>query len=250
MKKTIFLIILGVVTIGCIIYGTLYHIGGGLKNLKRSGFIVTDDGKDGGFSFHFDFEDDEETNDEHNLNQKLQAFSKIKIDSAIMEIRIEEGKDFYISSNWNREWLRPELSVNNGVLNVIQKSNRKNKAGTNNCRVTVTVPADTKLGDIDIDSNIGEIKLRKLEAENVSINLNVGEISLRDVNFENVTIDNNVGEVSVDTDANLDDYDISLSTDVGQVNYNGRSYKRSYNQNGSGKNRIKINTNVGEINVK
>lgn len=250
MKKTIFLIILGVVTIGCIIYGTLYHIGGGLKNLKRSGFIVTDDGKDGGFSFHFDFDDDEETNDEHNLNQKLQAFSKIKIDSAIMEIRIEEGNDFYISSNWNRDWLRPELSVNNGVLNVIQKSNRKNKAGTNNCRVTITVPADTKLGDIDIDSNIGEIKLRKLEAEDVSINLNVGEISLRDVNFENVTIDNNVGEVSVDTDANLDDYDISLSTDVGQVNYNGRSYKRSYNQNGSGKNRIKINTNVGEINVK
>lgn len=250
MKKTIFLIILGVVTIGCIIYGTLYHIGGGLKNLKRSGFIVTDDGKDGGFSFHFDFDDDEETNDEHNLNQKLQAFSKIKIDSAIMEIRIEEGKDFYISSNWNRDWLRPEVSVNNGVLNVIQKSNRKNKAGTNNCRITITVPADTKLGDIDIDSNIGEIKLRKLEAEDVSINLNVGEISLRDVNFENVTIDNNVGEVSVDTDANLDDYDISLSTDVGQVNYNGRSYKRSYNQNGSGKNRIKINTNVGEINVK
>lgn len=249
MKKTIFLIILGVVTIGCIIYGTVYHIGGGLKNLKRSGFIVTDDGKDGGFSFHFDFDDDEETNDEHNLNQKLQAFSKIKIDSAIMEIRIEEGNDFYISSNWNRDWLRPELSVNNGVLNVIQKSNRKNKAGTNNCRVTITVPADTKLGDININSNVGEIKLRSLDADDIGINLNVGEISLRDVNFENVTIDNNVGEVSVDTDANLDDYDISLSTDVGQVNYNGRSYKRSYNQNGSGKNRIKINTNVGEINV-
>ncbi len=249
MKKTIFLIILGVVTVGCIIYGTVYHIGGGFKNLKRSGFIVTDDGKDGGFSLHFDFDTDEETNDEHNLNQKLQAFSKIKIDSAIMEIRIEEGNDFYISSNWNRDWLRPEVSVNNGVLNVIQKSNRKNKAGTNNCRVTITVPADTKLGDIDIDSNVGEIKLRKLEAEDVSINLNVGEISLRDMNFENVTIDNNVGEVSVDTDASLDDYDISLATDVGQVNYIGRSYKRSYNQNGSGKNRIKINTNVGEINV-
>ena len=249
MKKTICLIILGVVTVGCIIYGTVYHIGGGFKNLKRSGFIVTDDGKDGGFSFHFDFDDDEETNDEHNLNQKLQAFSKIKIDSAIMEIRIEEGNDFYISSNWNRDWLRPEVSVNNGVLNVIQKNNRKNKAGTNNCRVTITVPADTKLGDIDIDSNVGEIKLRKLEAEDVSINLNVGEISLRDMNFENVTIDNNVGEVSVDTDASLDDYDISLATDVGQVNYIGRSYTRCYHQNGSGKNRIKINTNVGEINV-
>ena len=72
MKKTIFLIILGVVTVGCIIYGTVYHIGGGFRNLGRGS----------GLSLHFDFDTDEETNDEHNLNQKLQAFSKIKIDSA------------------------------------------------------------------------------------------------------------------------------------------------------------------------
>ena len=240
MKKTIFLIILGVVTVGCIIYGTVYHIGGGFRNLGRGS----------GLSLHFDFDTDEETNDEHNLNQKLQAFSKIKIDSAVMEIRIEEGNDFYISSNWNRDWLRPELSVNNGVLNVIQKSNRKNKAGTNNCRVTITVPADTKLGDIDIDSNVGEIKLRKLEAEDVSINLNVGEISLRDVNFDNVSIDNNVGEVSIYTDASLDDYDISLSTDVGDVNVEGNRFKHSYNHKGNSRNQIKIDTNVGEINLK
>ena len=63
-------------------------------------------------------------------------------------------------------------------------------------------------------------------------------------------IDNNVGEVSVYTDANLDDYDISLSTDVGEVTVNGRSYKRNFNQNGNGKGKIKIDTNVGEINLK
>ena len=251
MKKTIFLIILGIVTVGCIIYGTVYHVGGGFRHLKHSGIFVSDDGnEDGKFSFHFDFDTDEETNNEHNLNQKLEAFSKIKIDSSIMEIRIEEGKDFYISSNWNRDWLRPEVSVNNGVLNVIQKSNRKNKAGTNNCRLTLTVPAGSKFEFLKINSNVGEIKIRKIDAEDIDIDLNVGEISLRDVNFENVTIDNNVGEVSLYTDASLDDYDISLSTDVGDVNVEGNRFKHSYNHKGNSRNQIKIDTNVGEINVK
>ena len=250
MKKTIFLIILGIVTVGCIIYGTVYHVGGGLRNLRHSGIFISDDDSDGKLSLHFDFDTDEEKNDEHNLNQQLEAFSKIKINSSIMEIRIQEGDAFYINSYWNREWLRPEVSVRNGELIVEQHSGKKNKAGTNNCRVTITVPADTKLGDIDIDSNVGEIKLRKLEAEDVSINLNVGEISLRDVSFDNVSIDNNVGEVSIYTDARLDDYDISLSTDVGDVNVEGNRFKHSYNHKGNSRNQIKIDTNVGEINLK
>ena len=68
--------------------------------------------------------------------------------------------------------------------------------------------------------------------------------------FDNVSIDNNVGEVSVYTAANLDDYDISLSTDVGEVNVEGRSFKRSYNQHGNGNKKIKVKTDVGEINLK
>lgn len=251
MKKTIFLIILGIVTVGCIIYGTVYHIGGGFRNLKHSGIFVSDDGnEDGKFSFHFDFDTDEETNNEHNLNQKLETFSKIKIDTSIMDIRIQEGDGFYISSSWNREWLRPEVSVNNGQLNVIQKSSKKNKAGSNNARLTLTVPAGSKFEDLDINSNVGEIKIRKLDAEDIDIELNVGEISLRDVNFDNATIDNNVGEVSIYTDVNLDDYTINLATDVGDVNYDGKRFKHSYNQKGSGNHKIKINTNVGEINLK
>jgi len=240
MKKTIFLIILGVVTVGCIIYGTVYHIGGGFRNLSRGS----------GLSFHFDYDKDEEINDEHNLNQKLEAFSRIKIDTSILDIRIQEGEDFYISSSWNREWLRPEFSVDNGELVVYQHSGKKNKAGSNTCRVTISVPAATKLERLKIDSNVGEIKIRNIDAEDISIDTNVGEISLRDVIFDNVTIDSNVGEVNLETGASLKEYAISLSTDVGDVHYDGNRYKHSYNQSGNSNKSIKINTNVGEINVK
>lgn len=245
MKKTIFLIILVAITVACIFYGTKRHFGNHVKFFDH-GLINIELGDDG-------FEDEKDSDDDgevsRSINQTLEKFSNIKIDSAIMEIRIETGDSFGIQGSWNKSWLRPEVSVNNGTLTVVQKGRKRNSTGNNNCHITIILPNDTKLKDITIDSNVGEIRFRKFDAEDIQINLNVGEINLRDVNFENVSIDNNVGEVSVDTDLNLDDYDISLSTDVGQVNYNGRSYKRSYNQRGSSKNRIKIDTNVGEISV-
>ena len=246
MKKTILIIILVLITAGCIFYGTKKHFGNHVKFFDH-GLINIELGDDG---FEDEKKSDDNREESRSIDQTLEKFSNIKIDSAIMEIRLETGDNFSIQGSWNKSWLRPEVSVNNGTLNVLQKSRKRNNTGNNNCRITITIPEGSKLSDITIDSNVGEIKFRKIAAEDIHIDLNVGEISLRDVNFENVIIDNNVGEVSVDTDANLDDYEISLSSDVGQVNVNGRSYKRSYNQRGSGKNRIKIDTNVGEINLK
>ena len=234
MKKTIILIILGIVTVGCIIFGTAYHVGGSLRLIKNPGHFITNDDETGSNS----------------MDQSVQAFSKIKINSSVMQIIIEEGDSFSVRGSWNKNWLRPELSVNNGVLDIQQHGKKHNNTGTNNCRITITVPSNTRLNDIDIDSNVGEIKFRSINSDEISIKLNVGEISMRDVSFDNVDIDNNVGEISVYTPAELDDYDISLSTDVGEVNVNGKSYKRSYNQNGNRNRKIKIDTNVGEINLK
>ena len=137
MKKTIILIIIGVVTIGCIIYGTVYHMGGGFKNLRRAGFFITDDENGDGFSFNFENYDDEDV-EKSSMNQALESFSKIKINSAIMKIRLEEGDNFTIQGTWNKAWMRPEVSVNNGTLEVKQKGKSHKNNGNNICRVTIT----------------------------------------------------------------------------------------------------------------
>lgn len=250
MKKTIFFIILGVLTVGCIIFGSVYHVSGGFRNLKRMGFFVSDDWDDDGtYNWHFGISgDDEESNG--SIDQKLESFKSISIDSSIMEIRIEEGDNFNIRGSWNKDWLRPEVEVKNGTLDIRQKLKRHYNNGSNKCRITISVPAGTVLKDINIQSNVGEIQFRKINAGDIDIDLNVGEIDLNDVSFDSVIINNNVGEVSVDSTVKLDDYDISLSTDVGVVEVNGRSYKRSYNQHGNGKKKVRINTNVGEVTLR
>ncbi len=241
MKKTIFLIILGVVTVFCIIYGTTKHVGG---TFRVCGFPFIRIGDN--------LEDDDYGEDKRDsMEVNLEKFSSIKVNATVMEIRIEDGEQFKFESTYTRDLLKPECSVKNGVLEVSQPKQKNGfKSGNNHCRVVITIPSGTKLSDIDINSNVGDIKLRKLIAETIDIDLNVGEISVRDVEFEKIDVDNNVGEISINPEGNIDDYSISVSTDVGGVRVGGKHYKRSYNSKGNGKKRIRTNTNVGEVNIK
>jgi len=237
MKKTIFLVILGVVTIGCIFYGTKKHFGSHVKFFDH-GLVNIDYSDDNG-------------DIRESLNQSLEKFSAIKMNISVAEVRLETGDDFKIESTYTKEWLKPDFSVKSGVLDVSQPGKRhETRWGNQNCKIIITVPEGTKLGDIRIDSNVGDITIRSLTADDITINLNVGEVDIRNAGFNSVDIDNNVGEITIDSEVDLNDYDISVSADIGEVRVGGKSYKRSYNSRGNGKKKIKVNTNVGEINIK
>ena len=244
MKKTVLLIALGIITIFCICYGTYKHLGGFGRMFKDGGINIT-------------FDDDEVDNNEvhggkNSYDEKLESFSSIKIDAAVMGITIEQGDDFRIESSFNRESMRPKFSVNGNKLVVSQGARKQHgiNMGSHECRLVITIPSGTSLSSIDIDSNVGDVRLRELEAEEIDIDLNVGEIDVRNVVFNELRSNNNVGEISINPVSNLDDYDISASTDVGEVRIDGRNYKKSYNSRGNGHKKINVNTNVGEINIR
>lgn len=250
MKKTVLLIILGVVTVFCVIFGTIRHVGKGFNFFNNPVIHLGDDDPEVNYSWKWHSDSDGNKESNFSINQSLEKFSAIKIDASVMEIKLEEGDKFYFDSTFTRDWLRPKLSVEKGTLEIKQGSQKNGfKGGNNNCRVVITIPRGTKLSDIDIASNVGDIKLRKLLAENIDIRTNVGEVSVRDVDFDKIEVDSNVGEVSVEPVSSIAEYSISASTDVGKVRVDGKNYKRSYNISGSSGKKIKINTNVGEINI-
>ena len=241
MKKNVLLIILGVVTVICIIAGTIKHVGGGIKTVKENGFFWDYDDSD---------DDDRISGKKASIDEVLNRFTEIKANTNIGEFRIEQGDQFKIESTYTRDWLKPIYSVNNGRLEISQPHKKhKNIGGTNNCRIILTVPAGTELSQINIDSNVGDVKLRSIVAGDIDINLNVGEISIRQSKFDKVDADTNVGEIDIDADGDIDDYTISASTDVGDVRINGKGFKHSYNSKGNTNKMIKANTNVGEINI-
>ena len=243
MKKTIFLVALGIITVFCICYGTVKHMGG-MKNIFH----------DGEFNLSFDDDDsDFETKDGKNvINQKLEKFSELDIDVRIMALTIQEGTDFAIESSFNKSYLKPVLEVRGNTLKISQQNYKSFgfNAGNQNCRVLLTIPSGTSLGSLNVSSNVGDVRLRDFNAEKIDLNLNVGEVTIRNVDFNDFICSNNVGEISVDPVADINDYDMKLSTDVGEVYVDGHSYKRSYNTRGTAGKKIIVDTNVGEINIK
>ena len=251
MKKTVLLIILGVVTVFCVIFGTIRNVGKGFNLFNNPVIHLGDDDPEVNFKWEWHSDNDGNKENNYSISQSLDKFSAIRIDGSIMEIRVEEGDRFYFDSTFTRDWLRPKISVENETL-VVKQGRQKSgfKGGNNNCRVVITVPSGTKFSDIVIDSNVGDIRLRGLTAEKIDIQTNVGEVSVRDVSFDRLEVDSNVGEISIDPVYNLNEYSISASTDVGEVRVDGKKYKRNYNSTGSTDKRIKLSANVGEVNIK
>jgi len=258
MKKNILLIVLGIVTVICVIIGSIKHVGGGFKRMEEVGLVTKEDNR---YHFHlfeddynYDYDDDYESDKsgKFNINEKLEAFSSIKMNVHVMEIIVEEGPEFKLESTYNKDYLKPTFSVNDGVLKIGQSERRSKvfNGGNHNCRVVITIPSSASLSSLDIDSNVGEMKLRDIKAEKIDLDVNVGEVSVRNVSFDEISCDTNVGEINIDPEGKLEDYGMSLSTDVGTVHIDGRNYKRSYNSRGNGKKSITANSNVGEINVR
>lgn len=241
MKKTIILIILGIVTVGCIIFGTFKHLG----------FWLDKDYDNKGFSIHYDYatdDDDPDGNGGH-FNKTLDQFSEIKLNTSIGAVRIQEGSGYYIESIYDKPYLKPNYEVRNGVLTVGQHT-RKSKSGNHNCKIVITVPSGADIKSLDIESNVGDVDIRNITGNKLNVSLNIGEVELYNIDFNNIEVTNNIGEVSVKTADDIENYTLRLSSDIGAVNVKGNSYRHHYEAKGDNSKKINAVTNIGAVSVR
>lgn len=256
MKKNIYLIIIAVITIGCIVFGTYYHT----KNISFGSIRKLINGEGISFSFNddgfsWDGADDEDGRDGESkvikgtINQTPDEFSSIDIDANVMAVSIVTGSKFEVESTFNRDYLKPTIEVKNGVLKINQHMPKRTR-GNNNSKTIIRVPRFTTLDKVDVSLNVGEVNIEGIEGSVCDINNNVGEIDLDDVNFDKIDINTNVGEININLLGAISEYDIDVSTDVGAVNVDGKNYKRRYSSKGTTKKSIDAKSNVGEVNIR
>lgn len=258
MKKNIYLVIISILTVGCIVFGTVYHT----RNIKSNLFDFRNwinIGK--GISIEWEGEDGKDGldgNEERSfkstkvngeISEFLPEFNTIDLNANVMSVKIVKGSGFKLESTFNRSYLEPKFEVKDGVLKIVQKSG-KNTVGNNNANTIIYVPGYKFLEEIDVKVNVGEIQIEDIAGKSCEIETNVGEILLEKVDFENFDLKANVGEIVIDMVGNLDDYSLDLKSDIGEVVVNGRDYKRNYNSRGSTKKSIEAKSNVGEIEVR
>lgn len=243
MKKTIFLLVMTVITVASIMWGTAVHMGG-----------------------HWNFLD---TSDEtKNLENKavLETFDTIQADVDVMNLEIKTGDDFSFQYDATDD-LVPQYQITDGKLTIEQHKKRNKFHGTHNCTVVVTVPEGTVLKTVDITSSVGDITIRQVDVDMCNGKTNVGDVDiddaevtqiiwtsdtgdveLNDCTFTTVDISSDVGDVEIGSRNSLTDYSYDMKTDVGEIIVNGEEYGKKCKSAGKAGS-ITVRTDVGDITV-
>lgn len=282
MKKTLYLTILAIVTVICIIIGSVYHIAGWFGNMWFGGHSILGD------IWGFITDDDSSRRDRSHVtySEDLSAFDKIEIDTSVMDVTVNTGDTYHLEYDC-LAYLKPDMSVKGRTFSLEQPEVRW--PGSNNkCSMILTVPTGTVLNSTDISSNVGNISMYNIESGDITVDADVGDITVESCSFESsdiqgnvgninartsnlgkfsaetdtgdikietcefkdIDIYNDVGDVKLDTNnIDISGYEIDLSTDVGSVHYNGKNHKKYYYQPASGSSSysIEIETDIGDV---
>jgi len=193
--------------------------------------------------------DSSDSNHSYRINENLDYFSNIIIDSNVMSIKVEQGDYYGINVSYNKEKFAPKYKVSGDTLTISQNL-PKNQNKKVHVKTIVYVPRGANLDEVKVKLNVGEISLKDFDANSVKVLNNVGEIQIKNINFETLKAETNVGELSIKLLDNVSDYDIKAKTDIGELNIDGKKYRHSFSQRGSNGKSISAETNIGELSIK
>ena len=261
MKKNIFLIILTLVTIFCIILGATHHLGIPRKGISSIGSSIRRGLHSGVFHFGFDYEEDDSEDDQEDFDFETEdpksfdieiigEFKELDVDLNVGGLKIERGNKWEISSKYSHSYLKPVYTLKDGKLSIKQPGYINQKMGSKKCNIVITVPFGTELDKVHLNMDIGATELSGFDIKKGSINTDVGAISISNVNFNDLSLNSDVGAVSIELVDDLENYDINITSSIGGIVVDGNNVKRRYSQKGDKDKRLRINTDVGGVEVK
>lgn len=281
MKKTIYIVIISVITIFCIIAGSIYRFGD---------FNI-------GWGFPWGMGSN---STKISKTVSLEDFDNVNIDLNVMDIEIEEGSEASAYYECSKEMYVPEINVENGTLVIRQKKNKKfniSNFGNIRCKMLLTVPTGTDLKDFTLRNNTGDVIINGIECDEFKLEADTGDIKLTDCESDktdidndtgdvklidcllgiceidgdtgdiklsncdfapatgNISIANDTGDVDVEGCPDLGLYETDFSTDIGEVTVNGRDESKHYKEdavlesNTDNIRKFTIKTDIGDVTV-
>ncbi len=238
MKRTIYLAVITLITIGCILFGVY--------------------GLDSGISIGNPKNEIEES-------ATLQEFKGITIDAAVMDLEVRTGTGYALDYRGTKS-LEMEYRVENEEL-IVKQTKKKNSSSNNGAVLVLTVPRDASFETVNIRVDVGEMELDgmtivncqssvevgEIELNNVSlgdavIDTDTGDIKLQNCSFDSLDVSADVGDVEIHSSKNLDGFSFDIKTDVGEVEVNDEDFGKKYKESGEN-GMIIVKGDVGDISV-
>ena len=253
MKKNIYLTTITIITVICIIAGSLYHIGGFALGLFDN--LIPHSDKSLG-----------------NVRTKelsVDEFSNLIFDTTISNINVTTGDSYTVSYKCNKR-LVPKIKSSGDTLTISQSKGANYRRNTTS-EITVTIPEGAALNKLSFDTGMGEVNLDALTAADAEFNTGVGDLYVTncsfstcdvdggtgDLSFENcafdkMDIDGGAGDITVTSSQSLDGYAMDLDSGIGNITINGNDYGDEYevNEKAEKVKHLIIDSGLGDIEVK
>ena len=170
---------------------------------------------------------------------------EIDIDIKSSNIILKTAKNFKVETN-NKDI---KYSYEDGK--VLIKQNNINKwyfNKNNNSKLIFYIPSEISLEKININNNVGDVKIDFEKISNLNIDLDVGDIFVKSMLSGKNTIKSNIGDINLELLLKQEDYKFEFDKDIGEVKLNNNKIKRD-TITGNSNNNLKIKTNIGDIKI-
>ncbi len=259
MKKA-YVSILTIITILCVVFGTMYHTGLFFRNAAVFPFSAVNFGRgsDKNISFSEEYED----------------ISQVLCNMDLMNVTINSTDGSSVKINYEgNEKLKPSIENDNGHLSLTQPQNvrlgfKDADLSKEKSRVTLSIPKDTVLTGLDVDLDMGSMEIYDISSDKLDLSVDMGSVSgtgliLGDVEIDsnmgnvelgvkdvkNLAASTNMGNVIINSEKDLSNYSFSCAVDMGSILINDRKVSGDYEKEGS-EGTVNINTNMGSVTVK
>ena len=253
MKKSIYLTTITIITVICIIAGSLYHIGGLALGLFDN-LIPHSDNSPGNVC---------------TKELSVDEFSNLIFDAAVLNINITAGDNYTVSYKCN-ERLVPKIKSSGDTLTISQRE-RTNYKGNTTSEITVTIPDSAALNKLSFNTGVGEVNLDALTAADAEFDTGVGDLYVTDCSFapcdvdggtgnlsvencafDKMDIDGGTGNITVTSSQSLDGYMMDLDSGIGSITINGNDYGDEYevNEKAEKVKHLIIDSGLGDIELK
>lgn len=253
--KRVYLGVLVLVTLACIIVGSLRFVEAHSFGEPLPGMPGTERG-----------------NNASSVDEDItETFNGVTFDASLTNVTIESGGSAHISySNGGGHDERFDYAVKDGVLHVSQTTETslrelKRTAST----ITITIPETvqlrdlsgvTALGDVrildvnvrhaDVSTNMGNLSATRLGCVSCSLRSDMGTVSASDVSFgDSMELSANMGNVELSGVENLRELRLELSTSMGGIMVNGQRSRADTLTQGTGTRRLVAKADMGDVRI-
>ena len=170
---------------------------------------------------------------------------EIDIDIKSSNIILKTAENFKVETN-NKDI---KYSYEDGK--VLIKQNNVNKwyfNKNNNSKLIFYIPSEISLEKINLNNNVGDVKIDFEKISNLNIDLDVGDIFVKSMLSGKNTIKSNIGDINLELLLKQEDYKFEFDKDIGEVKLNNNKIKRD-TITGNSNNNLKIKTNIGDIKI-